>query len=203
MCQKFKITTLVYIIQILFKTATERCACWFKMGVFELTFRYLPGYQDLFKYLFSLHQHVDMPRVVIVESLDHYCSLAYKNVHNKDHEQEMHAAFICASLIDATSLCAKHGENPAVLIASFHCNDVKINPLVDLFFSDIVWSVKSDTDNGIALTNRVILPEQSSQTQIVFKAKNWDGTLILHKILQLINIKEMPADSQNKVQILA
>jgi hypothetical protein len=172
------------------------------MGVFELTSRYLPSYQDLFKYLFSLHPLVDMPRIVIVESLDHYCNLANKNVHNKDHEQK-HAAFVCASLIDATSLCAKHGENPAVLIASFHCNDVKINPLVDLFFSDIVWSVQSDSDNGIALTNKVILPEQSSQKQIVFKAKNWDGTLILQKILQIINVEEMPAVSQNKVQLQA
>lgn len=173
------------------------------MGVFELTSRYLPGYEDLFKYLFSLHQHIDIPRVVIVESLDHYCNLAYKSVHNKDHEQEMHAAFVCASLIDATSLCAIHGENPAVLIASFHCNDKEIKPLINLFFSDIVWSVQSDTGNGIALTNAIILPEQSSQKQIVFKAKNWDGKLILHKILQLINIKEMPADTKNKVQIQA
>lgn len=173
------------------------------MCVFALTSRYLPGYQDLFKYLFSLHQHVDMPRVVIVESLDHYCNLAHKNAHNKEHEQEMHAAFVCASLIDATSLCAKRGENPAVLIASFHCNDMKINPLVDLFFSDIVWSVESADDNGIALTNKVILPEQTSQKQIVFKTKNWDGTLILRKILQLISVEEMPADVQNKVQIQA
>ena len=173
------------------------------MGVFELISRYLPGYQDLFKYLFSLHQHADMPSIVIVESLDHYCNLADKNVHNKDHEKEMHAAFVCASLIDATSLCAKRGEKPAVLIASFHCNDTKINPLVDLFFSDIVWSVQSDSNNGIALTNTVILPEHSSKTQIVFKAKNWNGTLILHKILQLINVEEMPAVSQYKVQIQA
>jgi hypothetical protein len=144
-----------------------------------------------------------MPSVVIVESLDHYCNLADKNVNNKDHEQEMHAALVCASLIDATSLCAKHGGNPAVLIASFHYSDVKIKPLIDLFFSDIVWSVQSDDDNGIAVTNAVILPEQSSQKRIVFKAKNWDGTVILHKILQLINVEEMPAVSQNKVQIQA
>jgi hypothetical protein len=141
-----------------------------------------------------------MPSIVIVDSLDHYCNLAEKNVLNKDHEQEMHAALVCASLIDATSLCAKRGGKPAVLIASFHYNDVKINPLIDLFFSDIVWSVESDNDNGIAVTNAVILPEQSSQIQIVFKAKNWDGTLILHKILQLINTEDMSAVSQKKFQ---
>lgn len=173
------------------------------MGVFELTSRYLPGYQDLFKYLFSLHQHIDLPSIVIVESLDHYCNLADKTVHNKDHEQEMHAALVCASLIDATSLCAKRGGNPAVLIASFNYNDMKINPLIDLFFSDIVWSVESDDNNQIAVTNAVILPEQSPQKRIVFKANNWDGTLILHKILQLIYVEEMPAVSENKFQIQA
>lgn len=58
---------------------------------------------------------------------------------------------------------------------------------------------QSDTDNGIVLTNTDIVPE-TSQKQIVFKANNWDGTLTLHKILQLITIKEVPADMQNKVQ---
>jgi hypothetical protein len=112
----------------------------------------------------------------------------------------MHAALVCASLIDAMSVCARHSRKPAVLIASFHCNDMKINPLIDLFFSNIVWLVESDTDNGVAVTNAVILPQQSSRKQLVFKPRNWDGTLILHKILQLINVEEIPPITQNKIQ---
>lgn len=171
-----------------------------KLLVFKLTFRYLPGYQDLFKHLFSLHQHAHMSNVVIVESLDHYFNLADHNIPNKNHEHQMHAALVCASLIDAMSVCARHCGSPAVLIASFHCNDMKMNPLIDLFFSNIVWLVQSDTDNGVAVTNAVILPQQSSRKRLVFKPRNWDGTLILQKILQLINVEEIPPVPQNKIQ---
>ncbi|KDR07748.1 ATPase SWSAP1-like [Zootermopsis nevadensis] len=166
----------------------------------HIRFMYLPSWQDLFKLLFSLHQHTCIPSIIIVDGLDHYCNLSDSNVHDKNHEQAMHAAHVCASLIDATSACARHTGNPAVLIASFHCGDIKINPLIDLFFSNIIWSVESDTDNGVVLTNGVILPQQSSRTQIVFRPRNWDGTLILHKILQLINNEKI---SENKVKIQA
>jgi hypothetical protein len=170
-----------------------------KLLIFKLTFRYLPGYEDLFKHLFSLHQHAHVPNVVIVENLDHYCNLANSNVPNKNHDDEMHAALICASLIDAMSVCAKHCRKPAVLIASFHRNDVKLNPLIDLFFSNIMWLVESDSDNGVAVTNAVVLPQQSSRQQLVFKPRNWDGTIILHKILKLINVEEIPQAPQKKI----
>lgn len=136
-----------------------------------------------------------------MEGLDYYCKLADSNIHvrNQNHEQEMHAALVCASLTDAMSVCAKRAGKPAVLIASFHCSDIKVNPLIDLFFSNIVWSVESDNDGGLALTNAVILPQHSSATQIVFKPRNWDGTLILHKILQLINIEEIPILAQSNL----
>jgi hypothetical protein len=138
-----------------------------------------------------------------VEGLDHYCNLADSNVCGKNHDKEVHAAHVCASLIDATSVCANHSGKPAVLIASFHCSVSKINPLIDLFFSDIIWSIESDTDNGVAVTNAVILPQQSSRTQIVFRPRNSDGTLVLHKILQLINTEEIPEISDNKVKTQA
>lgn len=166
----------------------------------HIRFMYLPRYQDLFKHLFSLHQHAHISNVVIVEKLDHYCNLVDRNIPNKNHEHEMHAALVCASLIDAMSVCARHSRKPAVLIASFHCNDMKIHPLIDLFFSNIVWLVEPDTDNGVAVTNAVILPQQSSRKQLVFKPRNWDGTLILHKILQLINVEEIPPAPQNKTE---
>jgi hypothetical protein len=138
-----------------------------------------------------------------VEGLDHYFNLSDSNLHDRNHGQDMHAAHVCASLIDATSVCAKHTGKPAVLIASIHCSDIKINPLIDLFFSNIVWSVESDTDNGVAVNSAVILQQQSPRTKIVFRPRNWDGALILQEILHLINIEEIPEISQNNVKVQA
>jgi hypothetical protein len=138
--------------------------------------------------------------VVVVENLDHYFNLENSNVPDRNREPEMHAALVCASLIDAMSVCARHYRKPAVLIASFHSNDIRISPLIDLFFSNVVWLVESDTDNEVAVTSAVVLPQQSFRKQLVFKPRNWDGTLILHKILQLINVEKIPPVPQNEIQ---
>ncbi|XP_069690380.1 uncharacterized protein [Periplaneta americana] len=143
----------------------------------NIRFMYLPTWRDLAHQLYSLHQHAHMPGVLIVDSLDHYCSLT---------EDQARAALVCASLLDAASVCSRQSKKSTVLLTSLH-TELKTCPLVDLFFASVVWLIEADADGSVTVSDAAVLPRHKPHTRMVFHARSWDTALVLEKILQLVS----------------
>ncbi|PSN41416.1 hypothetical protein C0J52_16877 [Blattella germanica] len=152
----------------------------------HIRFMYLPKWQDLFQHLYSLHQHAHIPNIVLVDGLHHYCY-----IEDGKGQLKMHAALVCASLLDSMSVCVKYTHKPAVFIASLQA-DPNLCPILDTFFSDSMWLTDSFDEDGIVALTKVTYPEQQNTTKMEFNLRNKDGVLVLNKILQVLNYHTKP-----------
>ncbi|KAG8222324.1 hypothetical protein J437_LFUL001866 [Ladona fulva] len=84
-------------------------------GLSQIQFLYLPRWQDLLQHLFSLHCHALVPRAIILQGLDQYCSRKLdgqvENKHEVDEGESSHVALLCAALLDALSVCSIRNAN--------------------------------------------------------------------------------------------
>ncbi|GLH01062.1 Uncharacterized protein GBIM_07287, partial [Gryllus bimaculatus] len=154
---------------------------------------YFQQWQDLLKHMFKMHIHPYVPRVIIVEKLNYYCKLfpEEENIQEK-YEHEVHSAKICASLIDATSVCAKRCKNDTVLLVSFEQNQRQgnlVNMIVDTYFSSTLWlfdetneenkdiiSIKSSSCAGLGKHAKLeFIHLKESETLILQKIVNFAG----------------------------
>lgn len=165
-------------------------------------FRYLPCWQDLLQHIFSLHIHTLIPTVLIVEALDHYCTVP-------DHEwdssskasQASHAALICAALFDGAAVCAKRSKGQAQLIVSLdqQPSENRFSPLINIFFTDVVWTIEktradlaeSDQDS-YAMVNEECFSFQVKHCKVFFKPQSNDSPAVVTKVKFWENVCVLP-----------
>lgn len=155
-----------------------------------IKFLYLPNWKDLLQYVFHLHLHALVPTVLIIEALEHYCTNSdTENSSSAAATAASHAALICAALIDGVAVCAKRSKSPAHLIVSL--NEQKsqnmFSPLIDIFFTDVVWLFQKDEDNGCnsasySMTNLETTFSKARQHKIFFKCETVDGNVVFSKV---------------------
>ncbi|KAK7874259.1 hypothetical protein R5R35_006294 [Gryllus longicercus] len=158
-----------------------------------IRFFYFQQWQDLLKHMFKMHIHPYVPRVIIIEKLNYYCKLFPEEENTQEkYEHEVHSAKICASLIDATSVCAKRCKNDTVLLVSFEQNQRQgnlVNMIVDTYFSSTLWlfdetneenkdiiSIKSSSCAGLGKHAKLeFIHLKESETLILQKIVNFAG----------------------------
>ena len=143
------------------------------------------------QHLNSLHQHAHIPSVILLEGLNHYGDLPGNKSHKEKHEERIHIALVCATLLDATLVCAKYTNKHATLITSLQ-PDTSSVPVIDIFFTDSVWLMDSDDHSGGVTVADVAYPKQQTKTRIEFKQRSCDRKLILDKIFQILDYKNKP-----------
>ncbi|XP_049812917.1 uncharacterized protein LOC126259888 isoform X1 [Schistocerca nitens] len=158
--------------------------------VFSLIrFVYLPTWQDLLKFLYTIHTHASIPYVILLEGLEDYCIMNdHSHKSTEKHENEMLNALICGSLLDAASVCAKYSKDKAVLVVSVKHDSPQasvVQTLVDTFFFNSVWLQNVEGENGeiIRMKSLVSYPSQEQRTVLEFECKS-GGDVFLKKILK-------------------
>ncbi|KAK3912842.1 Adenylosuccinate synthetase, partial [Frankliniella fusca] len=151
-----------------------------------IKFLYLPSWQDLLQYLFHLHVHTLIPTVLIVEALEHFFTSPDRD---ESRGEASHAALICASLLDGVAVCAKRSKSQAHLVVSL--NEQKthsmFSPLIDIFFTDMVWLFQKDKDSegnssNYCMINLETSLSQTKQHKIFYKCQTEDGAVVLTKV---------------------
>lgn len=167
--------------------------------------RYLPCWQDLLHHVYSLHLHALVPTVVIVEALEHFCAVPdpcdMSNPSSRASEAS-HAALVCAALLDGTAVCAKRSKSQAHLIVSLNQNssDHKMGPLIDIFFTDVVWMFEraglNDSSTGgtsnYFMANLETSGSQVKHYKIWFSPQSDIGAVVVNKISFWEKIRRVP-----------
>lgn len=176
--------------------------------VFSLIkFLYLPCWQDLLQHVYSLHLHALVPTVIIVEALEHFCTVSDPSdvvcEPSSLASEASHAALVCAALLDGAAVCAQRSKGQAHLIVSLNqdSSHPKLSPLIDIFFMDVVWMFERDARNNHStsetssyfMANLETTGSLVKHYKISFSPQNNVGAVVVNKISFWEKIQRAPS----------
>lgn len=120
-------------------------------------FRTLSQWQDLVKYICSIHEtSPNVPHVILVSDLHNYYS-------NEDKDEMTRLAhMLCACLCDAISYCSKVYNTTAYLIVSTQDTILETHKLSTMYFPSSTWISSVDDGQVVFCKKQLYLHQQNS-----------------------------------------